>query len=95
MIVCAILLLKIILTMQTFSDMFLDGELATVTGWGRNEHGRLETKLQKLTAEIYPNSLCDDRWNVNGAPSGFIAPTMLCMSASDGDSCNVCTYSYF
>ncbi|KAA0185673.1 hypothetical protein HAZT_HAZT002186 [Hyalella azteca] len=71
------------------SDIPTDGELqATITGWGRDESKQLKTILQELTSTITTNKLCGERWNKNGAPSSFIVDTMMCMDASDGDSCN-------
>lgn len=71
------------------ADIPTDGEQATVTGWGRDENKRLKSKLQELTADVTTNSHCGDRWIAKKAPAGFIANTMMCMDASNGDSCNV------
>ncbi|KAB7496679.1 Tryptase beta-2 [Armadillidium nasatum] len=64
------------------------GKLAFITGWGRDQRKRLVSRLHKLQSAIVSNGLCDDRWRENGAPKGFIVPSMICMDAQNGDSCN-------
>jgi len=69
-------------------DMKTDGLRATVTGWGRDENKKLKSKLQEHEASIITNSKCSAQWVKKKAPSNFIQPSMLCMDASQGDSCN-------
>ncbi|KAF2360584.1 Serine proteases trypsin domain [Trinorchestia longiramus] len=70
------------------SDIHTDNLQATITGWGRDENKQLKTILQELTSTITTNSLCGERWKQKKAPSGFIVDTMMCMDATNGDSCN-------
>jgi len=65
-----------------------DGILATVTGWGRDERRKLKSKLQMHQSTVLPNTVCSAQWVAKKAPANFIVPTMLCMDASKGDSCN-------
>jgi len=64
------------------------GKIAIVTGWGRNENNRLQSKLQELASEVDTNAYCGGQWEKNGAPRGFITKDMMCMSPIGGDSCN-------
>ncbi|KAK4318646.1 hypothetical protein Pmani_010363 [Petrolisthes manimaculis] len=69
-------------------DVEVEGSLATVSGWGRDENGKLQSQLHHYTAEVISNTLCDTRWNARGAARGFIVNTMMCMDSTSGDSCN-------
>ncbi|XP_068244687.1 serine proteinase stubble-like isoform X2 [Palaemon carinicauda] len=70
------------------SDINVEGKRAIVSGWGRNEVSKLQTQLHYIEATIIKNTLCDQRWNSNGAARGFIVNSMLCMDSASGDSCN-------
>lgn len=70
------------------SGLQTNGIQATVTGWGRDEHKRLKSKLQKHESTVLTNTACGAQWVAKKAPANFIVPTMLCMDASKGDSCN-------
>ncbi|XP_042219054.1 serine proteinase stubble-like isoform X2 [Homarus americanus] len=70
------------------TQLNLVDEQATVAGWGRDENGNLQSQLHHLQAKIITNSLCDQRWNKQGSPTGFIVSSMLCMDSTNGDSCN-------
>ncbi|KAK7070347.1 Tryptase gamma, partial [Halocaridina rubra] len=70
------------------SNLGIEGEEAIVTGWGRNEASQLQSQLHFLRAKVVSNVLCDNRWNSNGAARGFIVNSMMCMDATNGDSCN-------
>ncbi|XP_069939007.1 mite allergen Der f 3-like [Cherax quadricarinatus] len=61
---------------------------AVVSGWGRNEDGKLQSQLHHLHANIVSNKVCDERWNAKGSPTGFIVSSMMCMDSTNGDSCN-------
>jgi len=63
-------------------------KIAIVTGWGRDENNRLQSKLVELAAEVVTNSYCGGQWEKNGAPRGFITKDMMCMDPVGGDSCN-------
>ncbi|XP_076041575.1 uncharacterized protein LOC143025574 isoform X2 [Oratosquilla oratoria] len=65
-----------------------DNKRAIITGWGRNEGGKLQSDLHTLASIATTNTECSKRWQANGAPAHFIQNTMLCMDASNGDSCN-------
>lgn len=70
--------------------------MATVSGWGRDEDFTLQKQLHHLSARVVANSLCDDKWNRNGAARGLIVDSMMCMDAANGDSCNVsCDFCLF
>nr|XP_053633269.1 protein masquerade-like isoform X1 [Cherax quadricarinatus] len=66
----------------------LEGMQAVVSGWGRNEDGKLQSQLHHLHANIVSNKVCDERWNAKGSPTGFIVSSMMCMDSTNGDSCN-------
>ncbi|XP_063594220.1 serine protease 43-like isoform X2 [Penaeus indicus] len=70
------------------SDIRIEDEIATVSGWGRNEDFQLQKQLHHLLARVVSNSLCDEKWNRNGAARGIIVSSMMCMDATNGDSCN-------
>ncbi|XP_042871424.1 uncharacterized protein LOC122252818 [Penaeus japonicus] len=70
------------------SDVNVQDQLATVSGWGRDEDFKLQKQLHHLSARVVANTLCDDRWNRNGAARGLIVNSMMCMDATNGDSCN-------
>lgn len=70
------------------SDMNVQDQLATVSGWGRDEDFQLQKQLHHLSARVVANSKCDDSWNRNGAARGLIVDSMMCMDATNGDSCN-------
>ena len=71
------------------------GQECTISGWGRNEDKLLQPQLQVLEAKVVSNVLCDERWNTQGAPKGFIVDSMKCMDATSGDSCNVSLITLF
>lgn len=71
------------------TDMELAGKETTISGWGRNEDKKLQPQLHVLEAKVESNVLCDERWNKQGAPKGFIVDSMKCMDSTTGDSCNV------
>ncbi|KAK8386228.1 hypothetical protein O3P69_010734 [Scylla paramamosain] len=70
------------------TDLELAGMETTISGWGRNEDKLLQPQLKILEAKVISNVLCDERWNKQGAPKGFIVDTMKCMDPTSGDSCN-------
>uniref|UniRef100_A0A0P4VWR9 limulus clotting factor C n=1 Tax=Scylla olivacea TaxID=85551 RepID=A0A0P4VWR9_SCYOL len=70
------------------TDLELAGLETTISGWGRNEDKLLQPQLKILEAKVLSNVLCDEQWNKQGAPKGFIVDTMKCMDTTSGDSCN-------
>ncbi|XP_064116269.1 transmembrane protease serine 11F-like [Macrobrachium nipponense] len=70
------------------TDINVEDQLAIVSGWGRNEVAKLQSQLHYVQATVIKNSVCDQRWNSNGAARGFIVSSMMCMDSSSGDSCN-------
>ncbi|KAK7070345.1 Tryptase gamma [Halocaridina rubra] len=70
------------------SEFDLKEEEVIVTGWGKNEASKLQSKLHLLTAKVVSTHQCDRRWSTQGASKGFIVNSMMCMDATNGDSCN-------
>lgn len=71
--------------------MELTDHLVTVTGWGRDETGKLVSKMHELSALVMANAECARRWGGDR----FIINTMMCMDSQSGDSCNVSSLVIF
>ncbi|RXG59469.1 Suppressor of tumorigenicity 14 protein-like, partial [Armadillidium vulgare] len=69
------------------ADLNIGDVPITITGWGRNERNKLQTRLQKLTAIPVKKSICADRWTETGAPRSIIGAKTICIDTQFGDSC--------